>query len=669
MEIKELNIDVKDFIKIDPPLNLQKNGTDSEKFNLLLDNEKIVEIFIKKDQLNILELDFFQSFRLITPNLERRNNKYAINYSLIPLTLDDIIDFRYIIIKINKYYLIINVNFDNDYSLIYNDLKKQRLIIKFSSYQNFNIRISVYNKLNDFYKLINKNISLLPIWIHGLGLVNDYKKKLNNDVKFADIKEQLETETIYLLLKNWEDQNSHLKNNKNYIENIQGYLQKLILNDIYSIFQFDNTVPIKDSIKFPVLRMRNGELATDTNRVSLDYFNKEGEKALSSLFNKILNMKSSGIYLYPGYAFFSDSMIYKKTICKSEIGLLPYSKNIQKALKIINKITSENKKESDLFLSNILSPFISSLTFLREFSGDIYQTINTIEEFYRQGYVNFGFYIKNESFNFMTTKNSSKEFILLLLSPLVFFDIGIIIGYIKKNNILKDHFVKMLKKRMAFRILFDNLVLDFKENGVLPIKAYSLKNEIVGFFMGKYLFCAFLKERIFDSIFTLPEGKWYSQTNNIIVEGKGNFIHRGEKDFYLIFQKEATIIQYIVNTSYNQPLNPNKIIFSIFPLQKINEKNKFIDQIVERMSVNNETIDIIHNFKLKFEKSKIIITYHSNNKNNLDRDITFHIVIEKARVKNIICNDKKILFSGEGNKSFVEFGVINKNNKINIEIL
>ena len=250
MEIKELNIDVKDFIKIDPPLNLQKNGTDSEKFNLLLDNEKIVEIFIKKDQLNILELDFFQSFRLITPNLERRNNKYAINYSLIPLTLDDIIDFRYIIIKINKYYLIINVNFDNDYSLIYNDLKKQRLIIKFSSYQNFNIRISVYNKLNDFYKLINKNISLLPIWIHGLGLVNDYKKKLNNDVKFADIKEQLETETIYLLLKNWEDQNSHLKNNKNYIENIQGFLQKLILNDIYSIFQFDNTVPIKDSIKF-----------------------------------------------------------------------------------------------------------------------------------------------------------------------------------------------------------------------------------------------------------------------------------------------------------------------------------------------------------------------------------------------------------------------------------
>ncbi len=656
--------EINKYLEIGSPLVAA--NADSDKIDIFAGNKKLIIAILYRDQFNTIEFNFFHVFNLITPSLNIYNNKYSIDYSRVPLSIKSVEDFKYIIVRVTDCFFCFNLNYDNDYQIIKDEKDNQKLSIKFSREQFFKIYIYKYDKLNDFYISINSNYKLLPVWINNPGFIINTNELINNDIKFAEIKSELKNNEIFIILKNWIIFSDRYRNKKNF--DLNHFLDKLKFNDIRCILQYSNAISKGDNSNLSLLKMRNGKLFEGNNSVFIDYFNKNGEEELINFIKEILNANSSGIYFNPTYFFFPDEDTLDKIITKSEHEILLYSKNVKKGLIKINncikKIKAVIEKNNIVFVSNVLSDSINNANYIREVTNNLETEIIIFEDLYKQGFTNFGLYINLKKLN-LNKKDLIRIFILIFITPIFLFDLDLI-DDIKKNITLKENLIDIIKIRLSVSSLFDNILIDFKNNGILPIKSVNIEDRIRGIFIGEYLYLGLLNDGIFGSSLYLPEGKWFSLPDNLIINGGSNFIYKGKNKFYCLLQKENSIIINNFSSERNQFLKNKKVKFIIYLNDDSLLKKKISNRIMERVLLEKKEVEVFHDFEIKKANNKIIMVYNSKNNENLERYIYFVFIISEMKVEKITCNNKKIIFNSKENA--IEFNCINKENKLNFEI-
>lgn len=656
--------EINKYLEIECPL-IAANA-DSDKIDIFAENKKFIIAILYRNQFNTIEFNFFHEFDLITPSLDIYNNGYLIDYSKVPFSMKSVEDFKYIIVRIDSVFFCFNLKYDNDYQIIKDEKDNKKLCIKFSSGQFFKVHIYKYDNLNDFYISINNNFKLLPTWINNPGLIIEANELANNDIKFTDLKSELKNNEVFIILKNWISYNDKNKIKKDL--DLNHFLERLKFSDIRYILQYGNTVPKGINPSSSFLKMSNGQLFEENNLVFIDYFNKDGEEELINFFKEILAADSKGIYLNPTYFFFKDEETLDKVITKNKHEIILYSKNVKKGLikinKCIKKIKAIDEKSNFIFASNVLSDSIKHANYIREVTTSLEREIIIFEDLYKQGFTNFGLYInlKNTSFN---KKDLIRIFILIFITPIYLFDLNLIED-MKKNPALKENLIDILKVRGSINSLYDNIFIDFKENGSLPIKSIVINDKIRGFFIGEYFYLGLLNEGLFGNSLYLPEGKWYSLSDNFIINGGSNFIYKGINKVFCLLQKENTITINNYTSERNQFLKNKKIRFIVYLKDDNLSKEKTSRKILERLIFDKREIDVNHYFEIKTSNNKIIIDYNSKNNENIGRYIYFIFVTGKKNIERIICNSKKIIYSIKENS--IEFNSLNKENKLNYEI-
>lgn len=657
--------EINKYLEIKSPL--VKLNEDQDKIDISFEDKKIIVAILYRDEINTIEFNFFQKFKLFTPALTAFNN-YSIDFSKVLLKINETEDFKYIIFNIYDYFLVFSLSYDNDFQIIKEGTDQQKLSIKFSTDQYFKINIKKFTDLREFYTAINKDLNLLPLWLNNPGLMIDLNDITHEDIKFSDIKADIKNNEIYLILKNWISYSNIFKNSRNEF-NFDDFIQKVIFNNIRYILQYDNSIPKEKSLDLPVLKIRNGELYLDKNMVMIDYFNRQGEEKLINFYNEILNNSTSGLYLFPVYYYLSNKEALDKVIIKNEYEISVYSKNVKNGLKKINKIIEEVKrniydKDDYVFVTNVLSKSLDSTIYIKEVSYVLEEEIIVFENLYKQGFINFGIFLKLKDVAF-SKKDLIKILIIIFSVPFYILDINLIF-YFKKNPIYKEILVNLLQVRLSLNSLYDNILFDFKKYGIIPIKAVFKAASFKGFFIGNYLYCAIINEGLLNYGLYLPEGNWYNPEDNIIVKGGSNFFYKGEKKNYYLLQKKNSIVIYNFSSEHNRFLKNKKIKFIIFITDDILLKGKITKKILERIIIDKRTFEIFHNFEFKKNKNKIIMKYFSNENYNIGRHIYFTYVIDQKEVDWINCNNKKVVFSRKD--CTVEFNSINKENKLEYEI-
>ena len=640
------------------------------KTPLKIDSQFNNEMSIKDDKNHILKsrtvcrendvffvLSFLDDIELVTPAVFK--NKFAIDFSVLPLSRNGIKDFRLIIIKLNSFFIVIKINTLTGYTVDFGQIKRNEVGILFKNSDKFKVTIEKYEHLEEFYKDNNVRLELPPINLSGLGIIYDFIKNQGNNIKFAELKSILNFDDIYLILKNWENNKNKFDFHK-HLDEIEGFLHKIMINNINYIFHYDNTISVDLSDSFNVVRMRNGNVSAENKRAYIDFFSKEGESELFEIYNKIVDINSKGLYLDPVHLYFSNDEIFEKSVVKSAEGLNQYMNNVISGIGKINEIIrelKEKKKDRNIsFFSNVLSRSLDAFIYIDFLPYDLLEGLYLAEEIYKQGFINYGFFISEKT---LSLKNNLRSFIPLLFVSAVFIDIEILMDQIAVHESLKNHFINLLEDRAALRYSVDNALVDFKKEGRLPVILYKTKNKTTGFFIGKNIYCALAEPRVFDTIIILPAGKWYSLKDEIIIEGGKAFSYKGEKGFYHLFQKENTIALYGSKSTHGVSAKS----FFIFPAKE----NSFKTQIVERLS--DGEIEIHHNLSFKKNKNSIVINYTSKQKENIGRTFLFRCIIKEKTVDKIIVNNKKKIFKREQNSHFIEFSHINKENCINVEIV
>ncbi len=653
--------EINKYVAIESPL--VKSSEDPDKIDITFENKKIIIAILYRDNYNTIEFNFFKEFSLLSPSLKILD-KYSINYSKVPLKIKNIEDFKYIIFRIDNDFYVFTLSYDNDYQITSED--QQKFCFKFSTEQSFNIKINKYEKLADFYIQINKNYNLLPLWLNNPGVMIGFNEFMNEGITFADIKSEIKNNEIYVILKNWIYYSKNFNNKKKF--NINNFIQKANFNNIRYILQYNNCISEEKNKDFSIVRMRNGELFLDNNTVLIDYFNKQGEDELYNCYKEIFSLNSSGIYLYPPYFFLSDEGYLDKVVTKGAHEILVYSKNVKKGLvrinNIINKLKNNDSKENSIFITNVLSESLSSGVYLKEIFSSLDVEVVNFEDLYKQGFMNFGLYLKQKDIIF-NKKEIIKIFILIFCVPVFIFDLNLIMN-LSKNENYKENLLNILKTRFSLNSLFDNVLIDFIKYGIIPIKTVFKINIFKGFLIGRYLYCALLNEGLLNNDLYLPEGKWYSLEDDFIINGGCNFVYKGSKKNYYLLQKENTIVIYNQTSEFNKLLKNKKIKFVVFYKGDFLQDKKVKKKILERILIDNKTIEIYHNFELKKIKNKILIKYISGNKDNLGRDIIFDFVLDQKETDYIFCNNKKIIYNRK--KNSVEFNSVNKENKLIFEI-
>lgn|GEM_PF-6802547 len=645
------------ILKLDNGLS---KTTSDNKDIVSFNNIKLLDISYNEYNEKKIKINFYKKYSIISPKIDTIKNSYEINYYNAPLKEKEILEHKYIIIKTQGFFLLFKLDFSNCYTLT-NDIKnKYGIEIKYVNNQYFNIKLSLFNDSYDLYKTISNFKKIIPLWGYNIGILVDYYK---NNVMFSEIIKIFKKNISYIIINN----SPVIEELNNYkINNINNYLEKLILNDLKYIFQYDNTISKESNKNNQVLKYRNGNHVIFNNKQYLDYFNNESKDFLFKVYSKILEKKSNGIYLNSSYPVINNEEEYNKITCKGDREILTYSNNIKKGVSILNNLIdrlNDNENEN-MYFSNILSDDFINTFFLMEYNGALKKIITKICHIYKQGYINFGIIFKQTNFNLLS-KISYKKLIILLLPIPVVFDIEIINDIINKNNKAKELLPDILKIRSQFLTLFDNIIYNFKNHGILPVTSYSYQDNISGLILGESIYIAFITDRLLDSIISLPRGKWYSISDYIIIKGEGNFIQQSNNKLFHFFLKSGSIIPINNSTSYS-----NKIKFMIYPEYLKDEKNnitinKIKSRILERVDAENM---IIHDFKLSSKANEIIINYSFKSKIDINNMISFHIIIEDLNIINIKLNNKKIFFKKYKNKQYLEFEISNKTNNNNIVI-
>lgn len=656
---------IHNFIELKTPLKLkpQKNSTD--KFALLHNNSIVLQVETAAHATHTFHFILPDSCTIITPSLQTFSNTYSINYAQIPINHEEVEDFRYIILQIKNLYITFILNFENDVTLEYTTIKKSKLTLTFSKNQNVTIKLASYQSLQDFYKPLLKKTTY-PLWNAGPGIMYDYTHLLNKNIKLYEISEILQITTCYLIIKNW-NTHSVIPDEQDKLNILlDNLLQKLRINNIPYIFEASNYININQAESFPVFHLRNGNISDTNELIPLDYYNTKGQNHLSDYYKKLLDHNADGLYITPAIFHFDDEETYHKSICRDEKQYYEYTDKVGKGLTLLNDIIAPHSQSQRVFFSDILSSNLSKSVYIKPFNDTVEIALNIMEEYYRQGYTNFAFHF-NISSHGSPDRELHKSFITFLVAPFILVNYDFIIGTLSKNEKTRKLFQKYMKLRLALRIYLYNTLNNFTENGILPFSITRNEKKITGFFLGDSLYCSLIHERLIESTFFIPKGNWYSLTEDMLIKGGADFVYNSGNALHHIFQKEGSIIQYIIDSPANQELYPDKIKFYIYPSHEGGTSTQ--TTISEPVKHDETTIAISHTFAITYEKNSITVDYTSNAPLNLQRNIYFHIIMNSDNIHEITRDEKKIYYRKSDKRNSIIFNVINKNNHIKFIIV
>jgi len=660
-DIKQININDKIF-DFDANLNIKEDKNNNSIFIYHNENKLINLKYFEEAESFKIELKTVLNAELITPNLNISNNyQYNFNFSKIPLADKDYNEFRHIILKINEIYLIITINFSSHYNLQKINAENINLLLYFENNNKLSFNFSIEDKLNKHHKKTAIK-SKLPVWLNNIGIVYDNNKLKDKEFFFTDLKMKFKLNEMNILIRNYRQKDSSIY--KNDFDKLDTLIEKLKFNGIKFFLEYDNTVPEPDSDNFSIMKLRSGESIKENNRNYIDFFNDAGKNNLNDIYQKIINLNSNGINLKPANALFTDVNIYEKSLCKTGTQMILYKKNIKSSLMILNNIIKIIRKKHDdfIFYSNILSDSLNETVFLKTvYKDNLFESLLIIEDYFAQGFSNFGFIITEKSINFLNT--NLKLFIILLFSPVVFFDYELADKIETNQNILKV-LNDIINLRINLRIYSERTFDLFKKEGYIPFKLFKEEDDILGFYYGEFLYCSLLHERLFDPFYAIPEGNWYSISDKITVKGLCNYVNREDKTPYKLFIKENSILLLLTQNPLNNYYSPEKLIFYIYP-DFVNKK-KLSVIYVENIAKAEKTNNLLHKINLSYHDKELIINYTNDGNLNTGRKFSFHIVNNSVIINKILVNNDKIIYKKDEN--YIEFDVIISKNSLNISI-
>lgn len=656
MEIKNKKSKISDHVRISEPL--QASSSENDKLDVYVNDLRLFDIVYFESLSNFIEFKFKTPVNIETPSSLKRSGRLSTIFSHAPLMDNKIEDLRKIILRSKKGFLLIKFDYDNDLNVRYEHSKDHIIRINFPNSRDFFINVSYHKNINEILKISSLIQDQMPLWVYGLGLFYDLNKKQDINIYFSDIVKKYGDST-FVILNNW-DNLGFIK----FDSKVESIIHKMMLNKIKYILNFDNSVPITESKNLAVFKKRNGEFFMNHNKVYIDYFNDDGKRLLANTINEIFKNKANGIYFNPLLPSFDDEETYQKTICKSGREIIPYNKNVQLGLKKFNNILNGINTKS-AFFSDILSPLLQNSIYIKEIKNEFEDAILVINDLFKQGYSNFGVLVKDKKNNLFSKKGVLIS-ILLLCCPIVVFEIENILGSI--YNEYSNYFINTLLMRAKLRVYFENVLLTFKREGLVPLSIVEENGKLNGFYFGKDLYCAMLKEKYFDLTFYLPDGLWFNIEEKTIIEGGGYYIHRGKKDIKSLFIRESSMILMEGEDQYKTGLLSKEINIYIFP--KISRENKLSKKIIfERYVQKDEDKSIAHYIEYKNIDKKTVVIYRCSDKNNLKRKIIFNLIVNKSNVSKIMSNKKRIILKEQKDSDLIKFSFFNNENKYSFNIL
>lgn len=605
-----------------PPLKVESPTAGS--WELLEGEESLLTIDSCEDGLHLYVKNLNSIISPIINNVE-----LGFNYEDIPLLEEEAAQFSNIILSAGDRVLNIYLDYKDGYSLKDFNFSTNQFTI--ASELN-TLEVALFNSLDELCRYNGRRFGFrpLPVRTYKVGLTADYSRPLS--LEFARLREQLGQNDLFVLLKNWERKDRLLRANSNLSGGLESLVFKLGLNELDFILHYDNSQPLTGDGQEEAfyLKKRSGEPICYHERGYIDYLSPEGGKRLETIYKQIEKQKAGGIYLSPPFYRFETEDDYKKAICKKGDSYLTYHKSVNSLLERLNNIVAEHQRDNFAFFSPLLSQKLDNCIYIMESYGNFDRLVEQLDQYYLQGYRNIGLSLKNRMKENYLSPSFIKTLTLMLALPVYLLDSEIVSSIIKLDTlqIVKE----LIRRRLALRIALFNIL----KGNTPPFKPALVENKTAGFYIGNNIFISFLKEKIFEKFFYLPEGEWYCLTNCELTQGGGFFAYRGTPAHFLIFFRKGALIPYIEDKFYNRYLAPDKLKFYLFDGCPLTE------EVEERSITRENDRATVHKISAKQEEESFTIGYSCDNPSSLGRLITFEVICGPKKLATATLNGSPI---------------------------